>query len=167
MSARIQAIYLSVDHNYFGHHGKPSGKAPMLEAEGARCVAGKGIEGDRFFGWKPDYKGQITFFCHEVYEELCQKLEVSGRDPSVFRRNVVTCGIDLNSLIGQRFRFQGILFEGTEEASPCYWMEEAFGEGAEEAMKGNGGLRARILEDGVLRVGPADLEDLGPANIES
>jgi MOSC domain-containing protein YiiM len=69
----------------------------------------------------------------------------------VFRRNIVTCGLDLNSLIGQEFEIQGVRFAGVEESKPCYWMNQAFAEGAEEAMKGNGGLRARILTSGVLR----------------
>ena len=46
----------------------------------------------------------------------------------------------------------GVLFEGTQEASPCSWMNYAFCEGAEAALKGRGGLRARILTDGILRV---------------
>ena len=60
---------------------------------------------------------------------------------------------DLNELIGQEFEIQGVRFLGTEEAKPCFWMDQAVGEGAEKAMKGKGGLRARILEDGVLKCG--------------
>ena len=69
----------------------------------------------------------------------------------MLRRNVIVSDIDLNTLMGQTFEVQGIQFEGTEEAKPCYWMNQAFAEGAEAAMVGNGGLRARILSDGVLR----------------
>jgi MOSC domain-containing protein YiiM len=58
---------------------------------------------------------------------------------------------NLNALIGVEFELQGIRFLGTEECKPCYWMEQAFHPGAEAAMKGRGGLRARILTDGVLR----------------
>ena len=47
---------------------------------------------------------------------------------------------------------QGIRFFGTQESAPCYWMNQAFAEGAEEALKGHGGLRAKVLSDGVLRV---------------
>jgi MOSC domain-containing protein YiiM len=48
---------------------------------------------------------------------------------------------------------QGVRFLGTEESKPCYWMNQAFGEGAEAALQGHGGLRARILADGILRTG--------------
>lgn len=123
----------------------------MIEVDEVACVAGKGLMGDRFFGWKEDYKGQITFFAHEVYERLCEQFAVTGVEPSVFRRNVITKDTDLNALIGVEFEVQGIRFLGTEESRPCYWMNQAFAEGAEDAMKGVGGLRAKILCDGVLR----------------
>lgn len=151
---RILHIYLSPEHNYFGHHGLPPGQAPMVEVEQVECVAAKGLVGDRFFGFKEDYKGQVTFFAHEVYERLCQQFQVMGVPPSAFRRNVITQGVDLNALIGQEFEVQGIRFLGTQECTPCYWMDQAFAEGAEQAMKGHGGLRARILTSGTLRRQP-------------
>lgn len=148
---RLLHLYISPDHTFFGHHGKPPGDAAMIEVDEVACVAGKGLMGDRFFGWKEDYKGQITFFAHEVYERLCEQFAVTGVEPSVFRRNVITKDTDLNALIGGEFEVQGIRFLGTEESRPCYWMNQAFAEGAEDAMKGVGGLRAKILCDGVLR----------------
>lgn len=147
----VEHIFISPEHNYFGHHGQPAGQAPVIELDEASLVAGKGIEGDRFFGWKEDYKGQITFFSHEVYQDVCASLGVTGVPPSVFRRNVIVSGIDLNSLIGQEFDLQGIRFRGICECSPCHWMDEAFHPGAESALKGRGGLRARILTSGILR----------------
>ena len=68
------------------------------------------------------------------------------------RRNVITAGVDLNSLIGKKFILQGVEFEGTCECSPCYWMDAAIAPGAEAALQGRGGLRARILTGGKLRV---------------
>jgi MOSC domain-containing protein YiiM len=60
--------------------------------------------------------------------------------------------LELNEFIGREFEIQGVRFFGTEECRPCYWMDQAFAPGAEAAMKGRGGLRARILTDGTLRV---------------
>ena len=148
---RILHLYISSEHTYFGHHGQPAGTAPMTEVLEVECVAGKGLVGDRFFGFKEDYKGQVTFFAHEVYEKLCEQLNVMGVPPSVLRRNAITKGVDLNTLIDREFEVQGVRFIGTQECSPCYWMDEAFAPGAEMALKGNGGLRARILTDGILR----------------
>jgi len=73
------------------------------------------------------------------------------KSPSLARRNVVTAGIDLNSLIGKTFTVQGVDFEGICECKPCYWMDSAIAPGAEKALQGRGGLRARILSSGRLR----------------
>jgi MOSC domain-containing protein YiiM len=67
------------------------------------------------------------------------------------RRNVITRDVDLNELIDQDFEVQGVRFYGTQECSPCYWMDRAIAPGAEKFLKGRGGLRARILTDGTLR----------------
>lgn len=150
---QILHIFISSEHNFIGHHGLPPGTAPMIEVPDVECVAGKGLVGDRYFGWKEDFKGQVTFFEHEQYERLCEQFSVvaMGLPPSIFRRNVITKGIDLNTLIGVEFEVQGIRFLGTQEAAPCHWMNQAFAEGAEAALKGHGGLRAKILNDGILR----------------
>ena len=151
MSAAIRHLYISPGHNYFGHHEKPPGEHPMIEVPEAHFFAGRGIEGDRFFDFKANYKGQITFFALEIYRELSRDLQIDNRSPAVFRRNVITEGVDLNTLIGAEFELQGARFLGTAECSPCYWMNTAFGPGAEKALQGRGGLRAKILSDGVLR----------------
>ncbi len=149
---RIEHLYISPGHNYFGHYGKPAARFPLVEVEEVTLVAGKGIEGDRFFGFKEDYKGQITFFSREVYEELCHHFQVSDRSPGVFRRNAIVSGVDLNGLIGKEFTLQGTRFLGMAECTPCEWMDQAFHPGTEEALWGRGGLRAKILEGGILRV---------------
>ena len=125
----------------------------MVERPEVKCVAGSGIEGDRFFGYKKNYKGQITFFAHEVYEQLCAEFGVWDKPASAFRRNVITTGVELPTLIGREFEVQGVRFLGTAESAPCEWMNSAFAPGAEERLRGQGGLRAKILTDGVLRVG--------------
>ena len=148
----VKHLYVSPGHSYFGRHGKQPGTFPMLELPEIRIFASRGIEGDRFLDYKPEYKGQVTFFAEEVYDELCVALQVWDKSPSVFRRNVITRGVGLNELIGVEFEVQGVRFLGIEESKPCYWMNHAFAEGAETALKGNGGLRAKALIDGVLRV---------------
>ncbi|TLD69637.1 molybdenum cofactor biosysynthesis protein [Phragmitibacter flavus] len=147
----IEHLYISPAHNYFGHHGQPAGDTPMVEVDQIELIAGKGIIGDRFFDYKENYKGQVTFFSMETYERLCHQFSIHDHPPSVFRRNILVRGIDLNHLIGREFDVQGITFQGTEEAKPCYWMNQAFADGTESALRGHGGLRARILTDGVLR----------------
>jgi MOSC domain-containing protein YiiM len=147
----VVALYISAGHNYFGHHEKPPGEHPMQRVAEIECVAGRGIRGDRFFDFKADYKGQITFFASEMHEELAAQLGIPDRDPGVFRRNVITRGVRLEELIGVEFEIQGVRFAGVCECSPCYWMNTAFGPGTESALRDRGGLRARILTDGILR----------------
>lgn len=151
-SIRIERLYISPGHNFFGHHGQPAGAHPLVEVESVECVAGHGLVGDRFYDFKDDYKGQITFFAAEVFAAVCAAIGVSGQDPGRTRRNVLTRGVDLNTLIGQEFEVQGIRFLGMAECAPCYWMDQAIGLGAEAAMQGRGGLRARILTSGRLTV---------------
>jgi MOSC domain-containing protein YiiM len=148
---KIDQLYISPGHNFFGHHEQPPGEHPLIEQLELQCVAGHGIRGDRFFDYKDQYKGQITFFSSEVFADVCARLRVEDKHPGVARRNVITVGVDLNTLIGEEFEIQGVRFEGASECSPCYWMDLAIAPGAEVLLKGRGGLRARILTDGVLR----------------
>ncbi len=152
----IRHCYISQGHNFFGHHGEPAGVHPMLESDSIECLAGRGIRGDRFFDYKPDYKGQITFFTWENLQEMWDELAIPhhARDAAATRRNVITEGVDLDEWIGQEFTFQGIRFLGTEECKPCYWMNGSIHPAAEAWMKGRGGLRAKILTDGILRRTP-------------
>lgn len=149
---KIRHLYLSPGHNYFGHHGQPSGKHPTREVAAVECVAGRGIRGDRFFGFRENYQGQITFFALEVFDALCAALNLSGKSPGAARRNVVTEGWDLNLLVGREFEIQGVKFRGTAPCAPCHWMDEAFAPGAEHFLQNRGGLRAQILTDGILCV---------------
>ncbi len=153
----IKKLFVSGGHRFVGQHGKEPRHFEMEERHSVECIAGKGIIGDRFFDHKKDYKGQLTFFAEEVYLDLCAQFDGVKKCPSVMRRNIVTSGVDLNRLIGCRFSLGELELLGTEEASPCYWMNQAFCEGAEEALRGRGGLRVKILTDGVLSPGPQDL----------
>jgi MOSC domain-containing protein YiiM len=148
----IRHLFISPGHNFFGHHGGEAGNNPLHEVAEIECVARCGVRGDRFFDYKEDYKGQITFFSREVFEEVCRSLGAEAQCAGVTRRNVITEGVELNSLIGKRFKVQEVEFEGICECRPCYWMDQAIAPGAEEALRGRGGLRAKILTDGKLRI---------------
>jgi MOSC domain-containing protein YiiM len=150
-AVEICHLYISPGHNFFGHHGREPDDFSMIEVPSVECVAGHGLRGDRFFDYREDYKGQITFFSLEVFDELCGALGLQGCSPGVARRNIVTRNVDLGVLIGQEFEHQGVRFLGMEESRPCYWMNRAIGPGAEDFLKGRGGLRAKILSDGILR----------------
>ncbi len=148
---RVRHIFISPGHNFFGRYGEPAGTHPTHDVAEVECVAGYGLRGDRFFGYRPDYKGQVTLFAMEVCEALRREFKLPALSPEVFRRNVVTEGVDLNTLIGARFTLQGIELEGVDECRPCHWMDKAVAPGAEEWLKGRGGLRCRVRSSGWLR----------------
>ncbi|MFN2476613.1 MAG: MOSC domain-containing protein [Chthoniobacterales bacterium] len=154
----IRQIFISPGHNYFGHHGAAPDDFPLDEVNRIECVADRGIRGDRFFDYRTNYKGQITFFSQEVFDGLCAAFPHVQKSIGVLRRNVIVSGVDLNALIGKDFVLQGVQFRGTAHCSPCYWLDRAFAPGAEEALAGHGGLRAQILTDGWLATGLAEVE---------
>ncbi len=147
----LQRIFVSDGHSYFGRHGLGSTPHQIREVEAVECVAGRGLRGDRYYDCKENYKGQVTLFSQEVFDELCRALSLTEAQPAALRRNLLVGGIDLEMLIGRSFELQGVLLEGTEECRPCYWMDEALGPGAEAWLRGRGGLRCRILSGGWLR----------------
>jgi MOSC domain-containing protein YiiM len=151
VAIRVHELFISSGHNFVGHHDQPAGSHPALGVDRIECVAGRGIPGDRFFDYKEDYKGQITFFSLEVMQALREELNLPHAEPAGTRRNVFVSGVDLNSLVGTEFEVQGVRFAGSEECKPCHWMDLALGSGAESWLRGRGGLRARMLTDGVLQ----------------
>ncbi|MFP6763287.1 MAG: MOSC domain-containing protein, partial [Planctomycetaceae bacterium] len=74
-------------------------------------------------------------------------------DPVMLRRNIVVSGISLLALKDQQFRIGEAVLEGTGPAAPCSRMEENLGPGGYNAMRGHGGITARVIAGGVLSVG--------------
>ena len=71
------------------------------------------------------------------------------------RRNVVVRGINLLALKGRRFRIGPALLEASGECHPCTRMEEILGAGGYNAMRGLGGITARVIEGATIRIGDA------------
>lgn len=161
MNVSLKNIYIAPGHNFKGRHGLGAMDYPIEEMASVECVAGRGLVGDRFFDYEPDFKGQITFFDCAVYERVMAEVVKGEVSPKVFRRNVMVQGVDLDALIGQRFRIGDVEFTGSCECTPCYWMDESCAPGTFEFLKGQGGLRARIVKSGELKLGDYDLELLG------
>ncbi len=160
----IDQIFTSPGHNFVAHYGQPPGEFPLEEQAEIECCAGRGLRGDRFFDYKTDYKGQVTFFAREVFDELVHEFGVGAKSPGVLRRNVIVSGVDLMALIDVEFELQGVQFLGMQHCKPCSWMNLVVAPGAEKYMlPGKGGLRARILSDGRLCVGEAELKIRQPA----
>ncbi len=132
--------------------------APMRRVESARAVAGRGIEGDRYFiapGRAPRHGrqgGDLTLVAGEVLDEV--RADGTRIDGGLSRRNLVTRGVDLDRLVGRRFRIGNVVLEGTAICEPCLDLTKACDDpGVLRALVHRGGLRAAVLVGGELRVG--------------
>jgi len=131
---------------------RPVRRTPMRIAEQATLIAGRGIEGDRYRTTSNGAR-QVTLI---AAEDLAAIAGFLGRDavaPELLRRNLVSRGVNLVALKGQRFRIGAALLEGAGDCAPCSRMEETFGSGGYNAVRGRGGLTARVLEGGVILIG--------------
>ncbi|MBN8458194.1 MAG: molybdenum cofactor biosysynthesis protein [Verrucomicrobia bacterium] len=148
----LKDIWISGGNDFRGRFGGPRGDHGIRRVTQVECVAGLGLKGDRYFGYKEDFKGQVTFFAAETVDEVRAHFNRPDLSSGEFRRNLIVRGVDLSEWIGKRFRFQGVEFEGSEECKPCPWMDQVAGPGAERFLADGcrGGLRARILSDGIL-----------------
>ncbi len=130
---------------------RPARAVPMRTVDSAEAVAGKGLRGDRY-GSGSGKRG-ITLIQAEHLPAIAALAGIDAIAPATLRRNVVVSGIPLIALKGRRFRIGGVLCEGTAPCDPCSRMELALGAGGYNAMRGHGGLCARILEGGTFRIG--------------
>lgn len=152
--AELQQIFVSAGHDYWGRQGEGRLQHGITSLSEVDCVAGMGLRGDRYFGVRPDYKGQVTFFDAAVVEEIRLLFKLPKLPASVFRRNLIVSGIRLAEWKHRSFRWQGVEFEGSQECTPCEWMDRVIAPGARSYLKTNfrGGLRAKVLTSGTLRV---------------
>ena len=132
---------------------RPERRAPMTEVDQAEAVEGKGLTGDHFSGFTTGKRG-VTFF---QYEHLSAISAYLGRiiGPEQLRRNVVVKGINLVLLKDAQFTVGNVKVEGTGICAPCSRMEEQLGFGGFNALRGHGGITARITSTGTIRVGDA------------
>ena len=134
---------------------RPKRREPLNAVDSVLAVSGHGLEGDHRMTKTPGSGRQVTLISQEFIEQISGFTGITPIDPAILRRNIVIAGINLNALRRQRFRVGEALFEATQLCHPCARMEEALGKGGVAAMIGHGGLCARILEDGVIRLGDA------------
>ena len=150
-SGRIEAILI----------GSTATEEPRSVAS-AVAVAGRGLAGDRYHDgvgtwtdWRGITAGQaLTLVEAEALEAAAEELglEVTG---AMARRNVVTRGVSLDALVGQRFRIGEVDCAGDRPCDPCRHLERLTAPGLLGALSGRGGLRADLLGSGTIRVGDA------------
>ena len=142
--------------NVVGIYTAPFSGAPMEQQGAVVLVENLGIVGDRYTlgtgTWSdPRWSNQeLTLFASEVAEAI-------GIEPYLARRNIITRGVDLADLVGLRFRIGRALLAGVRVCSPCRYIQTInHRAGLTKALGGaNGGLRAHIIEGGMVRLGDA------------
>ncbi len=131
---------------------RPARHAAMIAPASMTLIAGHNIEGDRYRTSR-DGARQVTLIAAEDIAAIAAFLGRETIAPDLLRRNIVTRGVNLTALKSARFRIGTALLEGSGDCAPCSRMEEALGPGGYNAMRGHGGITARIIEGGEVRVG--------------
>ncbi|HMD97511.1 MAG TPA: MOSC domain-containing protein [Terriglobia bacterium] len=134
----------------------PAATAPMWGQPQVQAVAGKGLEGDRYFSgtgtfWKPRPDYEVTLIEIEAIEALERDYGVSLA-PGESRRNIVTRGVALNHLVGREFQIGEVTLRGIRLCEPCAHLQRLTREGVIKGLAHRGGLRAQVLNGGTIAV---------------
>jgi MOSC domain-containing protein YiiM len=130
---------------------RPARKAPMIELNTVEAIAGKGLAGDRYNS--KNGKRQVTLIQGEHLTTIASLLGRNHVPAALLRRNLVVTGINLIALKDKQFRVGDALLEYTGLCHPCSAMETTFGAGGYNAVRGHGGITARIVESGKMTLG--------------
>lgn len=142
-------------------HITAAGSQEMESPAEVKALAGKGLDGDRYAmgtgfysesSATPAPDREITLIEAEALEALREENGIE-LTPAETRRNVVTRGVPLNHLVGRRFRVGEVELEGVRLCEPCAHLMEMTGKKVLGPLVHRGGLRARILGEGTIRVG--------------
>ncbi len=130
---------------------RPARRARLLSVGSVLADTEVGLAGDHYQGSRRSR--QVTLIGREQVDAIASFLGLDEIAPERLRRNLVTTGINPMALRSRRFRIGSAVLEGTGECHPCSRMEEEFGHGGYNAVRGHGGITARIVVAGVIEVG--------------
>ena len=136
----------------------PAARASMVSVREVGAVAGRGLEGDRYFyqtgtyAHKPGPDREVTLIAHEAIEAFEREFgaQLNAGDA---RRNIVTRDVPLNDLVGREFRVGEVLLRGIRLCEPCAHLAQLTGQKVVPGLVHSGGLRAQILTNGTIHVG--------------
>ena len=149
---------MSITGTVVSIHIAPAGRAPILPVGEIQAIAGKGLEGDRYFRKTGSYSKtpgsgrEVTLIEIEAIEALTREYEIDI-DAAQARRNIVTRGVALNHLIDREFSVGEVVLRGTRLCDPCSHLEKLTVKGVLRGLIHRGGLRADIVHGGVIRAG--------------
>jgi MOSC domain-containing protein YiiM len=142
---------------------RPKRKAPLLSLDEVEAITLKGLVGDHFSG-SASSKRQVTLIQQEHLDLIASVMQLPDLTPGMLRRNLVVNGINLHAFKDRRFYVGNVLLEYTGDCHPCSRMEEILGPGGYNAVRGHGGITARIIEGGTITVGDAVRVDDKPTS---
>ena len=128
---------------------RPARNEPMVELDRVELIRDLGLDGDRFKG-KPGNPRQVTLIQQEHLAVIAGCLHRDSVSPTLLRRNIVVSGINLLALKDKRFLLGDATLEFGGLCHPCSKMEKALGPGGYNAVRGHGGITARVIESGVV-----------------
>lgn len=132
---------------------RPVRRAAMQPLDEATLTPDNGLIGDRYSGRSGER--HLTLIGASDLAAIAEFLGLETVAPDQLRRNIVVSGVNLLALKDKRFRLGGALLQTTGECHPCSRMEETFGPGGYNAVRGHGGVTARVLQGGLIRTGDA------------
>ncbi len=130
---------------------RPERRGPLQELAALEAITDRGLAGDHYQG-KPGSKRQVTLIQAEHVAAVASMLHRPEIYPGLLRRNIVVQGLNLLALKDQQFKIGEALLEMTGLCHPCSRMEENLGPGGYNAMRGHGGITARIISGGLIKV---------------
>jgi MOSC domain-containing protein YiiM len=133
---------------------RPAQRAPLRALTEVHVLSDRGLQGDHR-ARRSGSRRQVTLIQHEHLAAVARLMDETELAPDLTRRNLVVSGINLLALKDHVFSIGGIVLEGTGLCEPCSRMETNLGAGGYNAMRGHGGITARVLTDGVIRIGDA------------
>lgn len=119
----------------------------------ATVIAERGLQGDHKSTGRAGSKRQVTLIQQEHLVAVAGMLHRDRVGPEQVRRNLVVSGINLLALKGKQFRLGEVLLEFSGPCEPCSRMEDNLGAGGFNAMRGHGGITAKVIEGGTIRIG--------------
>lgn len=131
---------------------RPARKQEMQYVTKAQLDPGLGLKGDRFKG-TVNSKRQVSLIQSEHLQAMASMLGVDAIAPELLRRNIVISGVNLLSLKGMRFSLGGAVLEMSCLCHPCSRMEQTFGPGGYNLVRGHGGILAKVISPGEVNIG--------------